>query len=285
MSTEEGGDVVSNIKFAYNTLVYAGEDIEHGIKRIAGFGYDAAEFVGEPESTDAGYIRGLLDKYQLDASSICAIYTPERDLVSSQIDTRRNAVQYLKKCVDFAKAIGAQGISVTPTANMKIHAEADINTELKWAADGIKEAGLYAGEHGIRLTIEAWNRYETYLINRLEQSLSLVNEINLPNVGCMGDTYHMNIEEVNMAEAFRNVGQKLYYVHFADSNRAAPGRGHIDFKPIAQALLDIGYEGYISMELLPPFADPFSGIRCEEFYDQYTQESITYLKKLFQSIS
>lgn len=272
-------------KYGYNTLVYAGEEIEQSIRRISTFGYDGAEFVGEPTQMDAVHIRTLLDKYSLEASSICAIYTPERDFVSSNKEIRVNAINYLKECVDFAATIGAKGISVTPTACMKIHAEAEIETELKWAAEGIREAGLYAGEHGIRLAVEAWNRYETYLINRLEQSLALVNEINLPNVGCMGDTYHMNIEEVDIAEAFRKVGDKLFYVHFADSNRAAPGRGHIDFKPIAQALKDINYSGYISMELLPPFADPFSGVRCEEFYDQYTKESIEYLKQLFSSIS
>lgn len=271
------------IKFAYNTLVYGDEDIEEGIKRIAGFGYDAAEFVGEPERMDAGRIRGLLDKYELKASSICAIYTPERDLVSSNPDIRKQAVSYLKQCVDFAVALGAQGISVTPTANMKIHAEADRETELGWAAVGIREAGLYAGEHGIRLCVEAWNRYETYLINRLEQSLELVKMVDLPNVGSMGDTYHMNIEEVDIAEAFRSVGDKLFYVHFADSNRAAPGRGHIDFEPIAKALKDMKYQGYVSLEILPPLADPFSGKKFEEFYDLYTEESIVFLKQLFGS--
>lgn len=273
---------MTNIKFAYNTLVYAGEEIEQGIRRIAGFGYDGVEFVGEPAKADVRKILHALEKNNVEASSICALYTPERDLVSSNPAIRKQAVQYLKDCVVFAKSIGAKGISVTPTANMKIHPETDIETELKWAVESIKECGLYAGEHGVRLTIEPWNRYETYLINRMEQSLALVNEINLPNVGCMGDTYHMNIEEIDIAKAFSKVGNKLYYVHFADSNRAAPGRGHIDFKPIAQALKDIRYEGYISLEILPPLADPFSGARYEEFYDPYTKESIEYLKSLFQ---
>jgi len=276
---------MSNIKFSYNTLVYAGESIEQGIKRISHCGYDAAEFVGEPEQYDANQIRKLLDQYQLDASSVCAIYTPERDIVSSNPEIRKNAIEYVKQCVHFAKTIGAEGISVTPTACMKIHPEVDVEQELKWAAEGIKEAGLYAGEYGIKLSVEAWNRYETYLINRLEQALTLVEEINLPNVGCMGDTFHMNIEELDIAQAFRNAGRKLSYVHFADSNRSAPGRGHIDFKPIAEALLDINYQGYVSLEILPPLADPFSGARYEEFYDQYTEESIRYLKDLFRSNS
>jgi sugar phosphate isomerase/epimerase len=270
------------IKYSYNTLVYAGEDIETSIARLAKFGYDGVEFVGEPEKMDANRIKELLDKYNIEASTICAIYNAERDLVSSNENIRKNAVNYLKSCVDFASKIGAKGISLTPTACMKIYEEADRETELNWAAEGIREAGIYAGEHGVRLTVEAWNRYENYLINRLEQSLELVDRVNLPSVGVMGDTYHMNIEEVDIADTIRMVGDKLYHLHIADSNRAAPGRGHIDFKPIAQALRDINYSGYLTMELLPPFADPFNGTRCEEFYDQYTEESIVFLKKLFK---
>ncbi|WP_180954529.1 sugar phosphate isomerase/epimerase family protein [Bacillus sp. V5-8f] len=270
------------IKYSYNTLVYAGEDIETSIARLARFGYDGVEFVGEPEKQDAGLIKELLSKHNIAASTICAIYNTERDVVSSDKNIRRNAVDYLKSCVDFASSIGAGGISLTPTACMKIHQEADRETELAWAVEGIKEAGLYAGEHGVRITVEPWNRYENYLINRMEQSLDLVNRIDLLSVGCMGDTYHMNIEEVDIADAIRLAGDKLYHLHIADSNRAAPGRGHIDFKPIAKALKDINYSGYLTMELLPAFADPFNGIRCEEFYDQYTEESIVFLKNLFK---
>lgn len=186
-----------NVKISYNTLVYAGENIADGIRRLAKFGYDGVDFVGEPD--------------QFDTAEICRL--------------------------------------------------------LK--------------ENNIRLTLEAWNRYETYLITKLDMALKMVNEVGLENVGVMGDTFHMNIEESNMGDAIRNVGKKLYYLHIADSNRAAPGRGHIDFEEIAQALKDIDYNGWISMELLPAAANPFSGIVQEEFYDQYTEESITYLKKLF----
>jgi sugar phosphate isomerase/epimerase len=267
--------------YSYSTLVYAGEDIELSIQRLAKYGYDGVEFVGALESVDKVKIKELLKNNDIQASSICAIYNSERDLVSSNESIRSNAVSYIKQCVDFASYIGARGISVTPTANMKIRPETDIKQEWAWAVEGIREAGKYAGEHGIRLAVEPWNRYETYLINRLEQSLAMVNEIDLPSVGCMGDTYHMNIEEEDIANAYRLAGSKLFYVHIADSNRAAPGRGHIDFLPIAQALKDISYEGYLSMELLPAAADPFSGSRCEEFFDQYSEESINFLKKLF----
>ena len=149
----------------------------------------------------------------IEASSICAIFTNERDFVSDDPVIRKQAVEYMKKCVDFSVAIGAKSISTQVTANMKIDADAPFETAWTWAVEGLKEAGEY--------------------------------------------------------------------LHIADSNRAAPGRGHIDFEEIAQALKDIDYNGWISMELLPAAANPFSGIVQEEFYDQYTEESITYLKKLF----
>ena len=273
-----------SIKISYNTLVYVDEDVEKSIARLAKFGYDGVDFVGEPSRYDVEEVNKLLKQYGIRASSICAVFNTERDFVSSNPEIRKNAIEYVKSCADFASAIGAHSISVQATTCMKINAEAPADQEWAWGVAGLREAGQYALEKGIRLTLEAWNRYETYLINRCSQALSMVNDINLPNVGVMGDTYHMNIEETNLGDALREVGDKLYYLHIADSNRAAPGRGHIDFKEVAQALRDIHYDGWVSMELLPAAADPFGGKVCEEFYDQYTEESIVFLKKLFEEI-
>jgi sugar phosphate isomerase/epimerase len=269
------------IKISYNTLVYADEDIAKGIKRLAGFGYDGVDIVGEPEKYNTVEIRKLLEENNIEASSICGIFTRERDFVSSNPRIREQALNYLKSCIDFAVEIGAKSISTQVTANMKITPEASSETEWKWAVEGLRKAGEYALTNGIRLTLEAWNRYETYMITRLDQALKMVNEVGLKSVGVMGDTFHMNIEEANMGEALRKVGDKLYYLHIADSNRAAPGCGHIDFSDIADALKDINYNGWVAMELLPAAANPFSGIVQKEFYDEYTEKSIKYLKKLF----
>lgn len=276
-----------DIKYSYNTLVYAGEDITKGIERLARYGYDFVDFVGEPETQDVKKIVASLKKNKIGASSICALFNEKRDMVSSNPSIRENTVKYIKDCVDFAAAIDAKYISVQVTANMKIRPEADNETEIKWAVEGLKDAGQYALEHGIKLTLEAWNRYETYLVNRMEQALEIVNKVNLPSVGCMADTFHMNIEEESISDAIRLTGDKLYYVHIADSSRKAPGYGHIDFKPIAQALKDINYSGVLSMELLPAAADPFmvlEGKGSPEFFDQYTEDSIKFLKNLFAEV-
>ncbi len=61
----------------------------------------------------------------------------------------------------------------------------------------------------------------------------------------------MNIEETDLADALRNAGPRVGHVHFADSNRRAAGFGHTDFIPVVAALVEIGYAGYLSAEILP----------------------------------
>lgn len=272
------------VKFAYNTLVYAGEDITEGIRRIARYGYDGVEFVGEPDELDSEVIKNELKAGNIEASSICSLYNAERDLVSTDAKMRKHTVEYIKKNVVFAAEIGAGVVIVSPTACMKTSAQAPLDQEWAWAVEGIREAAEFAKDYDVVLVIEAWNRYETYIVNRLEQSMRMVDDVGMENVGTMGDTFHMNIEEEDIAQAVRNAKGYLKHIHFADSTRAAPGHGHIDFTAVAAAIKDIGYKGYISMELLPAAADPFSvlaGGESREFYDEYTQESIRYVKRLF----
>ncbi len=115
--------------------------------------------------------------------------------------------------------------------------------------ESIRACGEYAASSGVNLTLECWNRYGTYLLNRLEQAVRLWRETGLPNGGVMADTYHMNIEERSLPQAIRETRELLNHVHLSDSNRAAPGQGHIDFGSVLQALAEIGYRGYLAFEL------------------------------------
>ena len=62
---------------------------------------------------------------------------------------------------------------------------------------------------------------------------------------------HMNIEEVNIAGSLRRAGSALGYIHLVDSNRCGPGQGHLPFNEVLNALMDVGYDGYLSLECLP----------------------------------
>jgi sugar phosphate isomerase/epimerase len=270
-------------KYAYNQLVYYGEDVGASIDRVARCGYDAIELVGEPGAFDAAAVARAARDAGIAVSSICSIYTAERDLAHPDAEVRRAALDYVRSVADFAAAVGAPTMIVAPTACMKLQPLAAREDERAWAAEGIRAGGEHAASVGVELTLEAWNRYETYFLNRLDQAAELWREIGLEQGGVMGDTFHMNIEEDSIAGAIRRTGALLNHVHLADSNRAAPGTGHTDFRPVLEALAEIEYDGYLSFELLPASADPFGVMRAgghHDFLDRYTAQAIDCMRAL-----
>lgn len=274
-------------KYSFDALVYHGEDVTTSVKRLAKYGYDAIELIGEPDLYDVKEVRNVTEAHGMKVSSICSIYNRDRDLAHPDPQRRKAAVDYVKRIADFSKEVGAEVMIVAPTANMKINSEADPQDEWNWAIEGIREGGEYAADLGVKLCIEAWNRFETFMLNRLDQALEMQKAVNLPNVGIMGDTFHMNIEEVNIADAIRASGDALIHIHLADSTRAAPGVGHIDFLPILQALKDINYPGYLTFEILPASADPFGVMKrggATDFFDKYTKQSIEVIKEIAKQV-
>lgn len=224
-------------------------DLYDPVGRLAKLGYEAVELGGEISLSEAEGVRRLVEDAGMSVASICPSFTADRDLSHPDAEVRENAVRYLRRFVDLAGAAGAHTIIVAPTAFRRDRPLASPGHEWGWAAESIRACGEYAGSKGVDLTLECWNRYGTYLLNRLEQAVHLWRETGLRNGGVMADTYHMNIEERSLLEAIRQTGELLNHVHLSDSNRAAPGQGHIDFASILRALVEIGYGGYLTFEL------------------------------------
>ncbi len=103
----------------------------------------------------------------------------------------------------------------------------------------------------VTLLLEPINRYESDYPQTLAQGIEIINKIGAPNLHLLANTFHMNIEEVDIAASLRQAGPWLGYVHLADSNRHAPGHGHMDIAGVITALQEIGYDGYVSFEVLP----------------------------------
>ena len=90
-----------------------------------------------------------------------------------------------------------------------------------------------------------------------------------PNVTVLLDMFHMNIEEVSMGDAIRLAGKRLGYLHVVDSNRRAPGWGHISFDDMKTAVREIGYDGWLTAEVLP-IPDSYAAAKqWRMFYDEY----------------
>jgi sugar phosphate isomerase/epimerase len=117
--------------------------------------------------------------------------------------------------------------------------------------EAICECARFAAAHQVQLLIEPINRYETNFINSSTQGLALLEEVGDPELKLLLDTFHMNIEEPDIDAALQMAADRLGYVHVADSNRYAPGQGHIDFLSVLRTLVRIGYQGPITAEILP----------------------------------
>src|ERR671917_2682334 len=240
---------MGRFRYSYSVPAPSAEDVAGPIDKMARLGYDAVELGGELPLVEAERVRDLVEGTGMAVSSICPSFTSERDLSHPDRTVREHAVRYVRELADLASAVGAQTVIIAPTAFLRNQPIASEEEEWKWAVESIGAGGEYANSLGVDLTLECWNRYGTYLLNRLEQAVRLWRETGLPNGGVMADTYHMNIEERSLPQAIRETGELLNHVHLSDSNRAPPGQGHIDFGSILQALADIDYPGYLTFEL------------------------------------
>jgi sugar phosphate isomerase/epimerase len=118
-------------------------------------------------------------------------------------------------------------------------------------ADALDELGRRAARHAQPLLYEPLNRYETDLFNRQTAAAEWLAARGLEPVRLLGDLFHMNIEEADLAATLEALGDRLGHVHWADSNRRAVGFGHTPVQPVVAALGRIGYAGYLSAEVFP----------------------------------
>jgi len=229
------------------------DDLAAGCQQAAELGFDAVEiFAPSADALDAKALRQLLDSHNLKLAAMgtgAAWVIHKWRLTDPDANIRRRARDFVGAIIDFAGSFGAAAI--VGSAQGRSGDGASRQQACDWLAEALEQLGPRAHALGVPLLLEPLNRYETNLFNRVEETLDFLKPLRTQNVKLLCDTFHMNIEEVNIAAALRMAGAKLGHVHFVDSNRHAIGFGHIDMRPVAQALRDIDYAGYLSAEILP----------------------------------
>lgn len=223
------------------------------IKKAAEIGFDVLEFQAQPllEMSD-DHIRSL--RALADDVGIELTYSLGLDRaydVSSLDETmRKGGVEYLQNIIRKMKVGGGTLLSGVSYAGWGVPDNylGDKRPYWEQSLKSMREILKVAEECGVTYCVEAVNRFETCLINTAEEALRYVSELDSPNIGVLLDTYHMNIEENNIGDAIRLVGDKLTSFHTGENNRTAPGRGHLDWDEIFGALSDINYKGRIVSE-------------------------------------
>lgn len=248
------GLVVSTSGARFDALALK-DDLELNLRKVANLGFDGVELaVRDPNSLDTAVLRTALRETGL---PVCAIGTGEAygeeglSFTSSEALVRRKAVERIRSQVDFSGEIGCPIVIIGLIRGRASSDEPGRERAKVLVVDALKECAQYAFDKGIAFALEPINRYETNLVNTVDEGLSLLKEVGRENMGLLVDTFHMNIEEPSMEESLRKAGNLILHVHIADSNRWAPGCGHIDFPSILKVLEEAGYDGFLSAEILP----------------------------------
>jgi D-psicose/D-tagatose/L-ribulose 3-epimerase len=111
-----------------------------------------------------------------------------------------------------------------------------------------QQLGPVLESHGVEIAIEPLNRFETYFLNTAEDAVALCEAIHHPQVGILFDTFHANIEEKKLGDAFRQVGPHLKHVHTCENDRGIPGTGHVEWNDVFEALRAMQYDRWLTIE-------------------------------------
>ena len=176
--------------------------------------------------------------------------TKEQNLSSPDENVVKNALAFFKVVLEKLKLMNIKQLGGGLYSYWPVDYSKPIDKSGDWkrAVKNIKELAKIAGDCDVTLGMEVLNRFEGYLLNTCAEALQFVNEVNHPNVKIMLDTFHMNIEEDNIASAIRLADGKLGHLHIGEQNRKVPGKGSIPWNEIGLALRDINYQGGIVME-------------------------------------
>ena len=247
------GLIICGPDVAYGPLALLSGTFEEKAAKAARLGYDGVELmVRDPAGLDWPAVKATLDANGLGVAQIVTGELFGADglgLITSDDDLHRRTVDRLKAIVDLAAYLD----TIVNIGRSRGRLEWLSPSERTWdvAMSKLREVVVYAAERGVRIAIEPINRYEADFIHSTADGLRMIADLGYDNLGLMLDVYHMNIEDPSIEASLASAGDRLWHVHIADSNRCYPGSGHLPFDSIFATLRKMGYEGYVSAEILP----------------------------------
>jgi sugar phosphate isomerase/epimerase len=255
------------VRFAICNEVFGDMPLAEHFSAAAELGFDAVEvspFTLDPYVTNISSarrqeLRRMAADNGVAIAAIHWVLAKTEGFHSTHPDAaiRAKTIDYLRALVDFGVEIGAGAMVVGSPLQRRVLE--DVTYAEAWGRFG--EAMAAAGERGaatdFKICIEplAPDTDNNFIMKTFE-AVKLAREINLPNVGVIVDTYSATRTEEDVPGAIHTAGDLLFHYHCNDLNKRAPGFGRVDFVPIFEALLDVNFERYCSIEVFDFSLDP-----------------------------
>jgi D-psicose/D-tagatose/L-ribulose 3-epimerase len=239
------------MKFGMNLLLWTGElsdpllPVLESLKRM---GFDGVELPLFNTSLDYAAWGRRLDDLGLGRTAV-TVRNAEDNPISPDAAVRAKGVENTKRAIDCCQAVGAETL-VGPyhSALGSFSGCVPTKDEWKWGIESMQQVAEYAREVGITLGIEFLNRFECYLLNTAADAARFAREVGDPSCRVMYDTFHSHIEEKHIQQAIRDCADVLCHVHISENDRSTPGQGNVRWKENFDALHEVGYEGWMTIE-------------------------------------
>jgi sugar phosphate isomerase/epimerase len=268
------------IRFALCNEVFQGWRVDDALAFIREVGYDGveiapftlAESADQVPPEERRRLRQLAERLGLEIVGLhwLLVSPPGLHLTTPDDAVRQRTQDYFRHLLHLCADLGGR-IMVVGSPKQRALVKGD-TYEAAWERAKRFFADLLplAERLGITLCIEALPN-ETDFIPTLDEALRFVREVNHPNLQTMVDVKSAVAEGLPLDEAVRKVAPHLRHVHANDANRLGPGMGDTDLRPLAKALQEIGYDGYVSVEVFDFSPGP----------ERIARESLAYLRQIF----
>lgn len=245
--------VVTTAESRFSAVAFRG-DLAENLARAKRLGYQGVELsFRDPKTVDVTGLKVLLEKHDLPVVALAtgrAWGEEGLSFTDRDPEVRRRTAARVADYHELAHALGNPMV-ILGLIRGRIPEGVKPAVARRWARDAIRRAADRGARYGIRLVIEPINRYESNFLLNIDETLAFLEGVGRQNVGILADTFHMNIEDASISASLRRAGRSLFHVHVADSNRWAPGCGHLDFAEVLRTLNAMNYRGYVSVECLP----------------------------------
>ncbi len=249
------------MKFSYNTWAYSSffvwvpsYTLDETIKRLASMGYEGIEIgAAAPHaypphlSADRrAQVKDLLDEHGIALSSMLPAPSggPGNNPASPNIEERRATVEHYKELAELTALWGGKTLIYLPGW---IIFGTSRRQAWKWSREVLTEVADAIAHTGVTLVIEP-TAHDTNLCVGADDAIELMQDVDRPNVKLMFDTFHVFYSREVMSDYVYKMGADLKHIHLSDNDRLPPGSGHGDWTGLVDALLDVGYDGYMTME-------------------------------------
>ena len=240
------------MKFGVNTFIWGasfGPPDFHLLPRIKEHGFDGIEVpIIDPAAFQADALARELDRIGLACTAV-SIIPSGSSLASPDSGDRERACRHLGDCMAVARDAGItlfSGPFYTPVGYMTGRRRTP--DEWKWVVDCWQRLRPAVHAADIEIGLEPLNRFETYFLNTIADSVRLCHEIDDPAIGILLDTFHANIEEKSLEAAVSQAAPHLKHLHTCENDRGVPGSGHVAWPEFFAAITRMKYDRWLTIE-------------------------------------